>query len=111
MIFAKISMTFKHLVNVIFTYHSPGDCHFDINLLDSKQIDKTYNDLFFKPVSRNRQPIESFIEKTDIQKASKVRSTEGLLVHIAAAYIFLIFINRSIIKCVYAAYNTGLARK
>ncbi len=44
------------------------------------------------------QPIESLfnwlIEKTDIQRASKVRSTKGLMVYvfgrIAAAYIFLI---------------------
>lgn len=37
-------------------------------------------------VSKVRQPIESlfnwFIEKTDIQRASKVRSTQGLIVHI-----------------------------
>ena len=64
-----------------------------------KQFDKAANDLFSTAVSRIRQPIESLfnwlIEKTDIQKASKVRSTNGLLVHvfgrIAAAFIFLIF--------------------
>lgn len=61
--------------------------------------DKAANDLFSKAVSRIRQPIESlfnwFIDKTDIQRASKVRSTKGLLVHIfgriAAAYMILIF--------------------
>jgi hypothetical protein len=61
--------------------------------------DKAANDLFSKAVSKIRQPIESlfnwFIDKTDIQRASKVRSTKGLLVHIfgriAAAYIILIF--------------------
>ncbi|NMC39558.1 MAG: transposase, partial [Bacteroidales bacterium] len=50
-------------------------------------------------VSKIRQPIEALfnwlIDKTDIQRASKVRSTKGLIVHIfgriAAAYIFLIF--------------------
>ena len=64
-----------------------------------KHYDKAANDLFSKAVSRVRQPIESLfnwlIEKTDLQKASKVRSTKGLLVHvfgrIAAAFIFLIF--------------------
>lgn len=64
-----------------------------------KQVDKAFNDLFSRAVSRIRQPIESLfnwlIEKTDIQRASKVRSTNGLMVHvfgrIAAAYIFLIF--------------------
>lgn len=60
---------------------------------------KAADDLFSTAVSRIRQPIESLfnwlIEKTDIQKASKVRSTKGLLVHafgrLAAAYIILIF--------------------
>lgn len=64
-----------------------------------KQRDKAFNDLYSKAVSKVREPIESLfswlIEKTDIQRASKVRSTNGLLIHIfgriAAAYIFLIF--------------------
>lgn len=64
-----------------------------------KMIDKAANDLYSTAVSKVRQPIESLfnwlIEKTDIQRASKVRSTKGLMVHvfgrIAAAYIFLIF--------------------
>lgn len=64
-----------------------------------KQRDKAANDLFSTAVSKVRQPIESLfnwlIEKTDIQRASKVRSTKGLLVHIfgrlAAAYIYFIF--------------------
>ena len=63
------------------------------------QRDKAADDLFSKVVSTVRQPIESLfnwlIEKTDIQRASKVRSTKGLLVHIfgriAAAFIALIF--------------------
>ena len=64
-----------------------------------KQFDRAANDLFSKAVSSIRQPIESLfnwlIEKTDFQKASKVRSTKGLIVHIfgkiAAAYIYLVF--------------------
>ena len=64
-----------------------------------KQQDKAFNDLYSRAVSKVREPIESLfswlIEKTDIQRASKVRSTNGLLIHIfgriAAAYIFLIF--------------------
>jgi len=63
------------------------------------QIDKAWNDLYSKAVSSVRQPIESFfnwlIEKTDYQRASKVRSAKGLLVHVfgklAAAFIYLIF--------------------
>jgi len=63
------------------------------------QRDKAANDLYSRAVSAIRQPIESLfnwiIEKTDIQRASKVRSTRGLLVHvfgrIAAGFIFLIF--------------------
>jgi len=65
----------------------------------TNQWGKAANDLYSRAVSRVRQPIESLfnwiIEKTDIQRASKVRSTKGLLVHvfgrIAAAFIFLIF--------------------
>ena len=65
----------------------------------TRQWDKASNDLYSRAVSCIRQPIESLfnwiIEKTDIQRASKVRSTNGLLVHffgkIAAAFIFLIF--------------------
>jgi hypothetical protein len=64
-----------------------------------KMWDKAANDLFSNAVSKVRQPIESLfnwlIEKTDIQRASKVRSSKGLMVHVfgrlAAAYIFLIF--------------------
>ena len=58
---------------------------------------KAADDLFSTAVSRIRQPMEALfnwlIEKADIQKASKVRSTKGLLVHafgrLAAAYITL----------------------
>jgi len=64
-----------------------------------RQRDKAANDIYSRTVSSVRQPIESLfnwiIEKTDIQRASKVRSTKGLLVHvfgrIAAAFIYLIF--------------------
>lgn len=64
-----------------------------------KQREKAYADLFSAAVSTVRQPIESLfnwlIEKTDIQRASKVRSTKGLLTfvcgRIAAAFIGLIF--------------------
>lgn len=64
-----------------------------------RQFCKAADDLFSTAVSRVRQPIESLfnwlIEKTDIQKASKVRSTKGLLVHvfgkIAAALALWVF--------------------
>jgi hypothetical protein len=64
-----------------------------------KQWDKAAGDLFSRAVSKVRQPIEGFfnwlIEKTDLQRASKVRSTKGLMVHVfgklAAAFIELIF--------------------
>lgn len=64
-----------------------------------KKFNKAADDLFSTAVSRVRQPIEALfnwlIEKADIQRASKVRSTKGLLVHIfgrlATAYIHLIF--------------------
>ncbi len=64
-----------------------------------KYFDKAAADLFSKAVSRVRQPIESFFnwleEKTGIQRASKVRSTNGLLVHVfgrlAVAFMCLFF--------------------
>ena len=64
-----------------------------------KQRDRAFNDLYSKAVSKMRQPIEGFfnwlIEKTDFQRASKVRSTKGLMVHVfgklSAAFIYLIF--------------------
>lgn len=64
-----------------------------------KQRDKAFNDLFSCAVSKVRQPIESFFnwlnEKTKIQRAMKVRSTAGLLIHLfgkmAIAFINLIF--------------------
>lgn len=64
-----------------------------------KQRHKAFNDLFSTAVATVRQPIESFFnwlnEHTNIQRAQKVRSTRGLLVHtmgkIAIAFIYLIF--------------------
>ncbi|MCF7569279.1 transposase [Sabulilitoribacter arenilitoris] len=64
-----------------------------------KKLDRATNDLYSRAVSKIRQPIESLfnwlIEKANIQKASKVRSTKGLTLHaygrLAAAFIILIF--------------------
>jgi hypothetical protein len=64
-----------------------------------KKFDRACNDLYSRAVSKIRQPIEALfswlIEKSDIQKASKVRSTKGLTLHVygrlAAAFIGLIF--------------------
>lgn len=64
-----------------------------------KKFDRACNDLYSRAVSKIRQPIEALfswlIEKSDIQKASKVRSTKGLTLHaygrLAAAFIGLIF--------------------
>ena len=51
-----------------------------------KLRDRAFNDLFSKAVSKVRQPIESFFnwlnKKITIQRALKVRSTNGLLVRI-----------------------------
>ena len=65
----------------------------------TKQRIKAANDLFSTAVSKVRQPVEAIfnwlIEKTDIQRASKVRSTKGLMVHVFgrlnAAFINLAF--------------------
>ena len=61
--------------------------------------EKAARDLFSTAVSKVRQPIESFFnwlnEKTNIQRASKCRSTCGLLIHtmgkVAIAFLYLIF--------------------
>ncbi len=54
--------------------------------------EKYYNRL----VSRLRQPIESFfnwlIDKTDIQRAGRVRSTEGLMLHCWGKLTFAFFL-------------------
>ena len=51
-----------------------------------KQRDYAYENLFSKVVSTIRQPIEAFFnwinQKTQIQDASNIRSTNGLIVHI-----------------------------
>ena len=60
-----------------------------------KQRLKAADDLFSTAVSGVRQPVEAIfnwlIEKADIEKACKVRSTKGLMVHafgrLAAAFI------------------------
>jgi len=53
---------------------------------DLKKREKAFNDLFSKAVAKVRQPIEAFfnwlIQKTDIQRASKVCSEKGLIDHI-----------------------------
>lgn len=64
-----------------------------------KQREKAARDLFSQVVSKVRQPIESFFnwlnEKTEIQRASKVRATKGLLIHTFGklAIALLTFVN------------------
>ncbi len=66
-----------------------------------EQFDKAANDLLAKAVSAIRQPIESLVnwlqQKVNIQNASKVRSVNGLKLHIfgkfAAALVAFIFFN------------------
>jgi len=69
-------------------------------MLDAlRKFDRAANDLYSRAVSKIRQPIEVLfswiIEKEAIQKASKVRPTKGLNLHVyerfAAAFITLIF--------------------
>ena len=64
-------------------------------LKEYKQRHKAADDLYSRAVSSIRQPIECFfgwmIDKTDIQRASKVRSTKGLLVHIFGKITAAIF--------------------
>jgi hypothetical protein len=73
----------------------------EINLLTplkkpKKQSLSGAQKLFNKTVSSFRQPIESFfkwlIDKTDIQRASQVRSTDGLLIHCLGKLTFALFL-------------------
>lgn len=67
--------------------------------ITEKQWGKAADDLYSAAVSSVREPIEAFfgwlINKTNIQRAQKCRSTAGLLIHtlgkLAIAFIFLIF--------------------
>lgn len=65
-----------------------------------RRRNKAADGLFSTAVSKVRQPVESFfnwlIEKSDIQRAAKVRSTAGLLVHTfgkiaAASYLLSLY--------------------
>lgn len=61
----------------------------------TRQFKKAADDLFSTAVSRVRQPIESLFnwinEATGLQNASKVRATNGLLVHIFGAIATCLF--------------------
>jgi len=65
--------------------------------VSEKQRNKAADDLFNRAVSGIRQPIESLfnwlIERTNIQRASKVRSTAGLIAFIFGklAAVFLVY--------------------
>lgn len=64
-----------------------------------RQRNKAADELYSAAVSSVREPVEAFFgwlnEKTNIQRASKCRSTAGLLIHtigkIAIALITLVF--------------------
>lgn len=61
-----------------------------------EQFDKAANDLFSTAVATIRQPVESFYnwiqQKTNIHIASKVRSENGLFVHIYAKLVAAVLI-------------------
>ena len=66
---------------------------------EERQRNKAADDLYSAAVSSVREPVEALyswlIDKTNIQRAQKCRSTAGLLIHtlgkLAIAFIFLIF--------------------
>jgi Transposase DDE domain len=80
---------------------------YDVTVCSIEKRKKGQNELFYDQklqntaISRVRQPIEGFfnwlIEYTDIQNASKCRSTKGFLTHIygkiAASLVFLLISN------------------
>jgi hypothetical protein len=69
-----------------------------------KNRHKAANDIASSAISKIRQPIESLfawiIEKTDVQKASKVRSYKGLLKHVFARIASAIFVRMAKIDLV-----------
>lgn len=73
--------------------------HTPVKKKKGQQFPGLFDQLFSTGVSRVRQPIESLFnwiqEKTDIQTASKVRSYNGLMVHVfgrlAAAMFIMVF--------------------
>jgi hypothetical protein len=56
-----------------------------------REFNKVGNDFFSTAVSRIRQPVESLFnwinDKTGLQNAAKVRSTNGLMIHIYGALV------------------------
>lgn len=73
----------------------------EINLLTplkkpKKKALSKWQKLFNKTIASFRQPIESFfkwlIDKTDIQRASQVRSTDGLIIHCLGKLTFALFL-------------------
>jgi hypothetical protein len=58
-------------------------------------VNESFYKYFIKFDDSHKKEIQELIEKTDFQRASKVRSAKGLLVHVfgklAAAFIYLIF--------------------
>ena len=76
-----------------------ADIHTPVKKKKGQQFLGLFDQLFSTSVSRVRQPIESLFnwiqEKTNIQMASKVRSYNGLMVHVfgrlAAAMFIMIF--------------------
>ncbi|HSO89351.1 MAG TPA: hypothetical protein VLQ91_22550 [Draconibacterium sp.] len=90
---------FTRLVEIRLTDFQSEDCCLDQSLLDSMPIIAYSGKHSSKTaVSRVIQPVESIfnwlIDKTDIQRASKVSSSKGLMVYafgrLAAAFIPLI---------------------
>jgi len=67
----------------------------NVGVRRARQFKKAADGLFSTAVSVVRQPIESFfnwlIQKTDIQNASKVRNTKGLLLHTFGAIASALF--------------------
>ena len=60
-----------------------------------RQFKKAADDLFSTAVSRVKQPVESLFnwinQKTELQNASKIRATYGLVVHIFGALATALF--------------------
>ncbi len=99
-------MSFNFCLYLYFFHctHNDSDILTPVKLVRGQsEWERTFNraadGLFSTAVSRMRQSIESifnwFIEKVDLQNASKVRSVQGLMVHLfgklSAAFATLVF--------------------
>ncbi len=99
--FSFVSLPFRDQID--YHEHNKNQMGQEVTVNDhmqqwTMQMDRAANALYIIAVSKIRQTIESFlnwlIDKTGLQRASKISLTNGLLVHVfvklAATFLFVI---------------------